>query len=105
MHGPIMRNKPKLFINLITPYLFALVSSLILFIGSTGIIELFYAYFFNHTEDIVIYWLSFTNLNIYPWVIFIFISLIGYYLCKKSYLIVRNEWHYVMDKVKNEINI
>ncbi len=104
MHGPIMRNNPKLLVNLIAPYMLALISSLVLFVGLTGTIELLYANFFRHINDTVIYWVSFENKDIFPWIIFISISLIGYFLCKKSYPSVKNEWNYVMDKVKNELN-
>ena len=106
MHSPIVRADPRLLLNLIKPYFYAISSTLIGALGSIGIIELIYSLSMFHAGDkgVVIFWIPFNPSSIFSWVIFSLLVITGVYFSKKTYPIVYEEWNTVFNKVKERIS-
>ena len=103
MHEPILRIKPSLLKRLVIPYSIFFLSICTLIIGFTALIELFHSLRSTH-EDVKIYWISVDSQNIFVWLLFLFILVIGIIFCKKSYRNTKEIWNYVIENLKISLN-
>ena len=99
MHEPILRNNPSLFKNLLIPYSYLLLSTILLVIGFTTLIELIHSLKSNHSE-LTVYWIKISNNNIFSWVISVLITLLGLFACKKSFIHSKERWNDIIEKIK-----
>ena len=99
MHEPILRIKPSLFKKLIIPYILFFLSICTLIVGFTSLIELIHSLRSTH-ETIKLYWVSVNSQNIFIWLLYLVIFLIGIVSCNKTYKKVKEIWNYVIENIK-----
>ena len=102
MHGPIIRIKPSLIFKLLKPYLFLIISSIVLMVGFTTLIELIHSLNLNK-EYTYAYWMKLNSYNFFIWFIFLFLTFTGLILCKKNFIITRAIWNEIMEEIKIEL--
>ena len=99
MHEPILRIKPSLLKKLIAPYSIFLLSVCILIVGFTSLIELIHSLRSSH-ETIKIYWISVDSQNVFVWLLYLFILVIGIISCNKTFKKTKEIWNYVIENTK-----
>ena len=102
MHGPIIRIKPSLFFKLLKPYFFLIISSVILVVGFTTIIELIHS--FNLDKEYTnAYWIKLDNYNFFTWLIFTLFTITGLILCRRHFIKTKVIWNEIMEEIKIEL--
>ncbi|MDA9558399.1 branched-chain amino acid ABC transporter permease [Alphaproteobacteria bacterium] len=99
MHEPILRINPSLFKKLIVPYIMFFLSICILIVGFTSLIELIHALRSTH-ETIKIYWISVDSHNVFVWLLYLFIFIVGIVSCNKTFKKIKEIWHYAIENIK-----
>ena len=102
MHGPIIRIKPSLINKLIKPYILLTVSSLILIVGFTTIIELIHSFKLDK-EYTYAYWMKLNSFNFLIWSVFLILTFTGLFLCRKNFIITKIVWNEIMEEIKIEL--
>ena len=99
MHAPIFRIRPKLLYKLFIPYLYLISSILILVFGVTLAVEYIHSLKLE-VDEFKIYWITFAKNKFFILPLFVGSLLLGFFLTKKSFKKVKENWDEIMNEIK-----